>query len=237
MCKVACELIHSLLQNDRCIQIKLLGDSITHGVGGSGFDQNGERTVEGFARNPNGHCWANTFKAHVESHFRASVTNNACTGTDIQFILKNFDFLVDDGDDLVICNIGTNNRHKFFYNGDKETPEEYGTKFYQYVLELYDRFRAKNIPVIFIANIPCAASAELDGADWWRILHMDDINAIYKHASSVCGFPLISFYDLFNAYCEQNGKTVDSLLCDGLHPNDEGYDVMADLILDALQLR
>ena len=235
--KAACELIHSLLQNDRCIQIKLLGDSITHGVGGTGWEENGEPIIEGFARSPHSHCWANTFKAFMESHYDATVINNGCSGTNIQFIIQNFDTLVDEQDDIVFCTIGTNNRHKFFSDGEKETREEYGTKFYHYVLELYDRFKAKNIPVVFIANIPAAASAELDGADWWRILHMDDINAIYKHASSVCGFPLISFYDLFNAYCEQNGKTVDSLLCDGLHPNDEGYDVMADLILDALQLR
>ncbi len=237
MCKQACALVHTFLQGKNHIRIKLLGDSITHGVGGSGFDQNGEHIVEGFARNPNGHCWANTFKAHMESHYDSTVINNGCSGTDIQFILKNFDVLVDERDNLVICTIGTNNRHKFFYNGEKETPEEYGTKFYRYVLELYDRFKSVNIPVIFIANIPAAASAELDGADWWRILHMDDINAIYKRASEVCGFPLISFYDLFTDYCKQNDRTVDSLLADGLHPNDEGYDVMANLFLDALQLR
>ncbi len=237
MCKQACELVHTLLQNKKHIRIKLLGDSITHGVGGTGWDQNGERFIEGFARSPQSHCWANTFKMFMESHYNATVINNGCSGTNIQFVLKNFDVLVDEQDDLVICTIGTNNRHKFFCNGEKETPEEYGTKFYHYVLELYDRFKAENIPVIFIANIPAAASAELDGADWWRILHMDDINAIYKHASNVSGFPMISFYDLFMDYCKQNDRTVDSLLADGLHPNDEGYDVMASLLIDTLQLR
>ncbi len=236
MSEKACQLVHSLLQSGRHIQVKLLGDSITHGVGGTGWEQNGEHIVDGFARSSASHCWANTFKAHMESHYDATVLNNGCSGTDIQFILKNFDVLVDEQDDLVICTIGTNNRHKFFYNGEKETPEEYGTKFYRYVLELYDRFKAKDIPVIFIANIPAAASAELDGDDWWRILHMDDINAIYKHAATVCGFPMISFYDLLTDYCKRNDRTVDSLLADGLHPNDEGYDVMASLLIETLKL-
>ena len=65
---------------------------------------------------------------------------------------------------------------------------------------------------------------------------MDDINAIYKKAAENLSFPFISLYDLFTDYCEANHITVDSLLCDGLHPNVCGYDVMYDLILKALRL-
>ena len=40
------------------VKIKLLGDSITHGVGGTGFQQNGEHIVGDFYRNPhNGGHW------------------------------------------------------------------------------------------------------------------------------------------------------------------------------------
>ena len=65
---------------------------------------------------------------------------------------------------------------------------------------------------------------------------MDDINAIYKKASEKLGFPLISMYDLFSEYCEKNSVVLDSLLRDGLHPNDQGYDVMYDLLLEELQI-
>ena len=71
-------------------RVKLLGDSITHGLGGTGFEQNGEPIAEGFCRNPNGYCWAKQFKEYLEAHFPCEVINNACTGTDIQFILRNF---------------------------------------------------------------------------------------------------------------------------------------------------
>jgi hypothetical protein len=96
--------------------------------------------------------------------------------------------------------------------------------------------KAKGKEVVFVANIPAAAANELDGENFWRVLHMDDINAIYKAAAQKSGFPLISMYDLFTKYCESNSITVDSLLCDGLHPNDQGYDVMYDLICKELRL-
>ena len=49
---------------EKIFHIKLLGDSITHGVGGSGFCQDGERIVEGYARNTKGYCWAKLLKEH-----------------------------------------------------------------------------------------------------------------------------------------------------------------------------
>ena len=54
------------LQESDFLRIKLLGDSITHGVGGTGFCQDGEPIVQNFARNPNGFCWAKLLKEYLE---------------------------------------------------------------------------------------------------------------------------------------------------------------------------
>ena len=229
-------MLKDILVKNPNAKIKLLGDSITHGVGGTGFQQNGEPIVKGFARNPDGYCWAKQFKELLENKYECTVTNNACTGTTIQFIIENFDALVDESDDFILCTIGTNNRHAFFEVGERPTREQHGKAFYDYIIELYNMIKAKGKEVVFVANIPAAAANELDGETFWRILHMDDINAIYKAAAQKSGFPLISMYDLFTKYCESNSITVDSLLCDGLHPNDQGYDVMYDLICKELRL-
>ena len=58
----AASVFSKIILSDKKINIKLLGDSITHGVGGTGFVQNGEPIVAGFARNPDGYCWAKQFK-------------------------------------------------------------------------------------------------------------------------------------------------------------------------------
>ncbi len=219
------------------IRIKLLGDSITHGVGGSGFEQNGAPITEGFARNPKGYCWAKRFKEYMEENYGCTVINNGCTGTRIEFIIKNFDALVDPEDDLIICTIGTNNRQFYFQDGEKPTREEYGSRFFENIKTLYGLFEKADKKVIFMANIPASSANEQDGAEFWRILHMDDINAIYKAASEKLGFPLISMYELFSAYCDKKGIAVDSLLSDGLHPNDRGYDVMFDLLTAELRVK
>lgn len=230
------EVLKNTLSSKPNVKIKLLGDSITHGVGGTGFYQNGYAIIDSFARNPDGYCWANKFKKHMEESYGCSVVNNACTGTRIQFIIENFDTLVDEEDDIVICTIGTNNRHVCFDSGRKPTREEVGTEFYNCIIELYNKFKSIRAKVIFVANIPASAKNECDSDNFWRILHMDDINAIYKKASEKLGFPLISMYDLFSEYCEKNSVVLDSLLRDGLHPNDQGYDVMYDLLLEELQI-
>ncbi len=230
------KIMSKLILAEQTIHIKLLGDSITHGVGGTGFEQNGEPIVAEFARNPDGYCWARKFKEHMEAQYHCTVTNNACTGTDIQFILKHFEQLVDEGDDIIICTIGTNNRHQFFKDGPKRTKQEHMAIFYQNLIQLHNKLKEAGKEVIFIANIPASPQNEQDGEDYWRLLHMNDIHDLYLKASAECNFAFISLYSLFNQYCRDHQISVDSLLDDGLHPNDKGYDVMYELLMLALSL-
>ena len=217
------------------ITVKLLGDSITHGVGGTGWQMNGDAIVEDFKRSPDSFCWAKLFKDYMKEKYDAEVINNACTGTTIQFIIQYFNTLVSESDDLVICTIGTNNRHRAKELGDPPSREEWGECFYNSVLELNARFEAKGIPVIFVANLPAAQNNELDGETYYRILHMDDINKIYKKASEKAGFAMISLYDLVSNYLKEKGILVDAILTDGLHPSDEGYKIMFALLCEALK--
>lgn len=222
---------------EKIFHIKLLGDSITHGVGGSGFCQDGERIVEGYARNTKGYCWAKLLKEHLEQNYNCRVVNNACSGTNIEFIIYNFNKLVYENDDLVICTIGTNNRHQYKSEKQKKTREEIGKEFYNNILKLNELFIKNNKRVIFIANIPASIKNEQDGEDFWRILHMSDINEIYKKAQEKAGFPLISMYDLYTQYLsEHNSIEIKDLLCDGLHPNDEGYRVYFELLKKRLKV-
>ena len=230
------ELFKKIISSETKFKVKLLGDSITHGVGGTGFKQDGQPIVGNFARNPNGYCWAKQFKEYMESKYDCEVNNNACTGTNIEFILKNFDVLVDEDDDIVICTIGTNNRHQYFKNGPKHTKEEHMAEFYANILTLHGKFKDASKKVIFMANIPASDKNEQDGAEYWRIFHMNDVRDMYKRASDECGFAFVSLYDLFSAYCADNGVELDSLLGDGLHPNDRGYDVMFGLITGAFEV-
>ena len=228
------KIFSKVILSDKKVRIKLLGDSITHGVGGTDFKQSGEPIVTGYARNPDGYCWAKQFKEHMESQFNCEVVNNACTGTNIQFIIDKFDLLVDDEDDIILCTIGTNNRHQYFQSGEKKSKQEYMSAFYNNIKALYEKFKSAGKDVIFVANIPASAKNEKDGENYWRIFHMCDVNDLYLKASVECGFPFISMYNAFLDYCETKNITVDSLLKDGLHPNDTGYARIAKKLADFL---
>ena len=102
------------------------------------------------------------------------------------------------------------------------------------IAKLREKFLSEGKKFILIANIPASVANEKDGTDYWRILHMCDINDSYKKAEAEYQFPLISLYDMMNDHCEKNGVSLDSLLCDGLHPNNHGYEVMFELIKTAL---
>ena len=104
------KLINDILKSKPYIKVKLLGDSITHGVGGSGWEQNGELIVEGWYQSPDSYCWANLLRDYMLEKYGATVINKGCTGTKVEFIIDNFDSLVSDDDDIIICTIGTNNR-------------------------------------------------------------------------------------------------------------------------------
>jgi len=148
------------------VHIKLLGDSITHGVGGTGFAQIGDPVMDGYARNPDGYCWANMFKAYMEEHYDCIVNNNACRGTNIEFVLDHFDKLVGEQDDLIICMIGTNNRHQFYHESHKHTPEEHLEEFCRNIIKLHQRFVDTGKCVIFVAGIPAFSENEKDGEDY-----------------------------------------------------------------------
>lgn len=224
------ELVTSLLRSGKPLQIKLLGDSITHGVGGTGFAMDGEPIVGDFRRSPNAFCWAKLLADRLPD---CKVINNGCSGTTIQFVTQFFDQLVSPEDDIIICTIGTNNRHQYCKDAPKRDKAEFAADVYGKILALHDKAATCGKPVIFVANIPAAPTNECDQTaegGFWRILHMCDINALYKKAAAERGFLLISLYDLFSDYCASNQIPLEDLLADGLHPNDRGYQVMFDLL-------
>ncbi len=230
----AAELFGAVIKEKKNARIKLLGDSITHGNGGTGFKQSGEVIIGGYRRSPDSFCWANLFSELMKEKYGATVVNNACIGTNIQFVINNFDTLVDEEDDLIICTIGTNNRHQYFKDAPRVDRDEYLAAFYENIKVLAGKLRECGKRVIIMANIPTLPWRELDGEDFWRIFHMCDVNDAYKRAAAECDFTFVSLYDLFEDYLKTSGVNPEGLYADGLHPNDDGYRVMLDLILGAL---
>lgn len=204
------------------VRIKLIGDSITHGVGGTGFAMDGDLIIQQngtYYRNPNGYCWANLLTAQLESEFNCVVTNNGVKGRTTTYFVENVDVLVGDDNDIVICMLGTNNRGT----------QELADSIIGDIQFLYDYCYDRGQKFIIMASSPASNTDESA-----KYIHMDDVNH-YLHAVATknrIGF--IDVYSQFYNYAWYRGIDFTTLLADGLHPNDAGYYVMYRIIAEAL---
>lgn len=230
------ECVHKIfgkyISSGKPFRIKLLGDSITQGCGGTDFLQSGEKFIDGFARSPDGFSWANLFRDYMQEKYNCTVINNGCAGTKIEFILENYNVLTASDDDITICMIGTNNRNQYITDPPKKSKQEYLDTFYMNLLELYSRLKAENKDFVFMCCVPTTPDREKDTEKLWRIFHMSDLNELYKKAHKEKGFPFVSLYELFGEYIASANIDMDSVMYDGLHPNDEGYKIMYNIIIE-----
>ena len=212
--------------------VKIIGDSITAGQGGSNFNANfntsgGELITskiwsQSWYTNDTGTCWANSLKAYLTQKFNCTVKNYGCPGIGVDQMITAIDDLVKDEDDLVICMIGTNNRHNMQL-----------TELYSKLEQIYNIITIqKNKKIIMMSCMPASVLNETSNN---RIFHADDIDNMYFKLSCEKNFEYISIYKEVLRYCNLKGINVDTLLNDdGLHPNDNGYNVMFNIICNKL---
>ena len=213
-------------------KVKLIGDSITAGQGGTNFNSNfntsgGELITDkiwkkSWYTNDTGTCWANSLKDYLTQKFGCTVKNYGCPGIGVDQMLLAIDDLVRDEDELVICMIGTNNRHNMQLN-----------EFYSKLKQIYDIITiTKKKKCIMMSCMPASVKNELSNN---RIFHAEDIDNMYFKLSCEKNIEYISVYKEVLKYCDTKGINVDTLLTsDGLHPNDTGYNVMFMIICMAL---
>ena len=238
--------IVGLIRSGEITKIKVIGDSITHGVGGTGFQQTyGDGKVicivdalngadgYSFKVNNKGACWANSFKKYIETKYPYVSVN--CWGTrgmsahswlnrghTENNVFKNcVEQLITDEDELVICMIGTNDRSQ------GANIEEFAmnmTTIINYIL-------GKGKKLLLMSSLPASLSNENDGTQHF---HMEDVNNLLCNFSNNYNLWFVSLYNEVNKYLRNSKTSLNSILGDGLHPNDEGYDLMYKLLLEAL---
>lgn len=104
---------------------------------------------------------------------------------------------------------------------------------YGSLVSLYSSFIENGIKPIAVTPIPATVASE-NSAEY--TLHVEDINFAVKKATSIYKVPCIDMFSKLLEYCRYTGTNLDSLFADGLHPNDAGYTVIARLMLEELGL-
>lgn len=232
-------------------RICLIGDSITQGMGSSGFQQY-DAVIDGKTynvrgngpNNPNatsdykigeylwtsggrrwyealdGNGWAHLFKNYMNEKFKIIVRNFGMSGInsgDLKYFINDFMDTKFNFDCFVLM-IGTNNREK----GNLES-------LYADMNDTIKTIKNYGKDLIIMACIP----ASIGNEKTFRV-HMEDVHNALRNISCENNIPFISVYNLFIDYCSNKGIKIDTLLSDGLHPTNEGYKVMFQLISNAM---
>lgn len=219
-------IVGSLIK-DSHFKIKLIGDSITAGLGGTGYNTDGETIYGNFKVNTSGYCWANLLKNYLEAKFTGSVVKNwGTSGRNSYDLLQHIATLVESDDDLIICMIGTNDRNNESRDGILNSKEG----LYNNLLAIAEYVRGLGKEIIFMSCIPASVRDETNN----KLFHMEDVDTIIMSAAAHYNMEYISLYKKMLNYCEMKDVTIDSFLDDGLHPNDAGYLVMFNFVCDGL---
>ena len=190
------------------------GDSITHGVGGSNWNQNGRTIITANGRtwkeSPNSYSWANLMINLLKNQYGCSVTNNACTGTDTQFWSENIAVLLPKKTDIFILTIGTNDRNF-------DTLESCHQHVVNYLPSIITYCRMNNIRICVFSPVPASKlNEDSKKAKTWQI---------NEWIRDVCFQYNAEYYNLhdyiYNWYFSRN-EPIGSY-SDGLHPNDAMY--------------
>lgn len=205
--------IGTRIMDGRIGSVVLLGDSITDGAGGTGY--NGSYT-DAPSTNATGYCWANAFKKFLEKRYGTTVTNMGIYGSSLfdqqpaaQEVLTKQDF--------VIWLTGTN---------DRNNPEAYKNALPGAIHAL----REQCAGLLVISGIPATNADER--AHQVNMQKMDEL--IMTAAARTV--PHFSMYQAFVHHCGTLGIDLCDCFADHVHPNDLGYCMMFTLLCQKLGL-
>lgn len=223
-----------MFNNEEAFKIVLGGDSIVHGVGGTGWEQSGDEIItyndREWKRSPDSYCWAKLFKDYIENNYNATVTNNGCTGTNSYFWNANKEHLIPIDTDLFVLMVGTNDRN---VRDDAPTKDVQLSKYEENLHSIIDYCHISGIKILLCSSIPASASDEEQDN---RAASCFELNGVVQKVCSSYNMPYINMHNEVYFYAMDNGKDYDSLLADGLHPSDELYRIMYYRFLKAAGL-
>ena len=200
-------------------RIKLIGDSITAGVGVLSYYENKKSKV--IFDNKKGEVyyephhtilsWSNYFRHYVNKNFPSvDLINCGIGGKSAKWVNTNKDYLINNNEDIVFVMLGTNDRW------DSSSLDEYKTN----LEELLDNI-SNNSKLMYVLCPPPTLN------DNRFSFGMDEINKVVKAICEDQCYNYISFYDHLMEYSKNNNIELDKMFeTTGSHPVQKGYDEM-----------
>jgi len=211
--------ILSITRNIEGKTIKIFGDSIVVGNGSSDLSLVGETIYGNYKSNIGVKCWAGQLKTYLETKFNCTVKNYGISGIDSTTIVNQLSDLIKSTDDIIICMIGKNNRNT----------EDGIIRLKSDLVTIYNYAKNLGKEIIFLSPPPALTTDE----NTRKHDTIDVDNAIMQTCSNL-NIEYISIYKSFIEYLEENSINLSSVLSDKLHPNDKGYNIIYNLVLNKL---
>ncbi len=187
----------------------------------------GDSITEGYYDNEkNG--WANRLKAILVND---EIYNLGVSGDSTEDLLKRFDAdIKDKNPDMIVFAIGTND--SVYLPAEKRSYVDFD-KFKENLKTLIDKSRQFTDNIVFIGLTPVDES--LTKPIPWEIeMHYtnEEIRKYNDAIKQICKDEKLKFIDIFSDFEKNNYK---EMLSDGLHPNEQGHEWMANRIAQELK--
>lgn len=204
-----------IIKNIEGKNVKILGDSLTCGYGGSNYSNSGESICGLYNANETGNCWANELRDYLEKEYDCSVKNWGVSGWSSLDIVWNLDKVITDSDDVIICAIGANNCYI----------DDGLTKLKADIPTINNYCTQKGKDIIFVGTMPT-----LTGKNETLGIQMEDIDNALGDTASKLDIPFVPVYTLWAEYTAECNYDPGLLYHDEEHLNDKGYNLMYYLI-------
>mgnify|MGYP002645346550 CR=1 FL=1 len=205
-------------------KIYLIGDSIVEGYGGSNYnggssenhsDEQIPNNVKTWYRNTNGTCWANMLKNYIESNYpNTTVINNGIGGFTCFQVNDNFDTLVPDDATMVIIGCGTNDRN----NTNKSAAITAN------ITNMIYKATRRGIKCIVLTNSPLREDSNEASNN------AQTVNAYINNSIKLNNADNIQILSNMLSYMDLNNISINDVTNDALHPNDNGYKIIFNII-------
>lgn len=196
--------------------INFIGDSIVAGVGGSSYSPEGVPFIElsddsklSRKENIQGFCYVNLMRRRLKRDFNINVKNRGCSKYTSALISYGIQQLVTDDDDIICLCIGTN---------DRLIKNDTIMNYIDRVLSIIAYIESIGKKAVILSPIPSSNEPELTVS-----YSLYQISCELKNLTDKLCIPYINLYELLSNKLKSENLTLQSILFDGLHPNDLGY--------------
>lgn len=215
--------IHNFSKFIKGKKVKIIGDSLTSGVGSDNYVLDGE-VIYGThkAVNANAICWANLLKNHLISKFNCSCKNWGVGATNTTDIVNHLSDLIKTDDEVIICAIGANNCYST--TGLAKLKED--------MVTINNYMKNNNKIIVYVGTIQTLNCKEETYG-----IKMEDIDIALSTFACENNALFIPMYKLWEDYIISNCQCdYAQLYYNDDHPNSDGYRAMFYLISNYLGL-